>query len=54
MAKDNNEMKKNIKKIINDNIFAHTISKNSKLLFKKRYNNNNNIKKTLNKVFKIL
>ena len=54
MAKDSNEMRKNIKRIINNDILARRISKNSKLLFEKRYNNENNIKKTLNKVFKIL
>ena len=52
MAKDSNEMRKNIKRIINNDILARRISKNSKLLFEKRYNNENNIKKHLIKYLK--
>jgi len=54
MAKDHHQMKENIIKIINNPFLAQKISKNSKILFKKRYKNDNNIKKTLNKIFKII
>lgn len=54
MAKNSNEMKINIQKIIDNPELAKKISKKSKLLFKRRYNNEKNIKKTINKIFNLI